>query len=242
MDGDSFATGVRAVSLVNGWIKTLARRADNETSAALVGLADDPALTKWSAKLRRARDEQRRAITRRTPTVNEVCEALRGGPPGSAADLVALVAERLSQLGKRVRNGSTDAWIQYWHTDPEDPKGRGVIAPKPENACRKVLVSDLEPLLDLYDVTTSQDEQVAEEKHPDIMVHCFPHAVPIEIKKTDAGISGPLQATSCMGDTVATPDPTATASTWCCGLAPTTSRIRHRAVAVQNLLANFGIG
>ena len=189
MGGDSIATGIRAESLVNGWIKTLAYRVDDETSAALVDLADDPALTKWSGKLRRTRDEQierRRAMTRRTPTVSEVREALQGGAPGSAADLAALVAERLSQLGKRIRNGSTDAWTQYWHTDAEDPKGRMVTEPKLENTCRKVLVSALEPLLELHAVTISQDEQVAEEKHPDIMVHYHTHAVPIEIKKTDS--------------------------------------------------------
>lgn len=189
MAGDSFATGVRAESLLIAWIKTLVHRVDKETTAALADLAGDPALTKWSGKLRRARDEQaerRRAVTRRAPTVNEVREALEGGNPGSAADLAALVAERLRQLGKRIRNGSTDDWIQYWHTDTEDPKGTRVIAPKPENACRNALLSGLKPLLEPHGVAASQDEQVAEGKHPDIMTHYHPHAVPIEIKKTDS--------------------------------------------------------
>lgn len=187
MGGDSFETGIRAESLVNGWVKTLMHRVDDETSAALADLAGDPALAKWSGKLRRARDEQaerRRAATWRAPAVRAVREALRGGPPGSATDLAALVAERLRQLGRRTRDGSSDAWIHYWRGDPKDPKGRRVISPMPENACRKVLVWGLEPLLEPQGVTVSQDEQVAEERHPDIMAHHHPHAVPIEIKHT----------------------------------------------------------
>ena len=205
MGGDSFATGIKAESLVNAWIRTLAHRVDGETSAALTDLAGDPALAKWRGKLKRARDEQAerlRAATRRPPTVSEVREALRGGPPGSAADLAALVAERLHQLAKGIRDGSTDDWILYWHRDPEDSKDRRVIAPMRENACRKVLVGDLKPLLEPHGVVISQNEEVAEEKHPDIMTHHLPHAVPIELKHTAStdlwtAASGQLQKLYC---------------------------------------------
>ena len=188
MGGDRFESGVKAESLVRGWIKTLVHRVDDETNAALAKLADDPALAKWHGRLRRARDEQverRRAATRRAPTPTGVRDALEGGPPGNAGDLAALVAGRLRQLARQVRDGSTDAWMLYWHTE-EDPTGRRVTRPKPENACRKVLVYGLEPLLGPHDVTASQDEQVAEEKHPDIMARYHSHAVAIEIKKTDS--------------------------------------------------------
>jgi hypothetical protein len=187
MGGDSFATGIKAESLVNGWIRTLVHRVDGETSAALTDLAGDPALAKWSGKLKRARDEQAerlRAATRRPPTVSEVREALRGGPPGSAADLAALVADRLHQLALRIRHGNTDEWMLYWYRDQEDSTDRRVVAAMRENACRKVLVRGLEPLLEPHDVVVSQDEEVAEGKHPDIMTHHRPHAVPIELKHT----------------------------------------------------------
>ena len=189
MGGDSFASGIKAESLVKGWVKTLVHRADEESAAALTDLADDPALAKWRGRLLRARDEQaerRRAATRKAPTVAEVRDALRGGPPGSPADLAALVADRLHQLAKRIRDGSTDAWMFYWHRDPNDPKGRRVTMPSPEDACRKVVVFGLEPLLDPHDVVATQDEQVAEEKRPDIVAHHHPHAIPIEIKKSDS--------------------------------------------------------
>ena len=189
MGGDDFASGIKAESLVKSWVKTLARRVDDESAAALADLANDPALAKWHGKFRRARDEQaerRRAATRKAPTVAEVREALRGGPPGSAADLAALVADRLHQLAKSIRDGNTDAWVSYWHRDPSDSKGRKVTTPSPEDACRKVLVFGLEHLLEPCDVVLTQDEQVAEEKRPDIVAHHRLHAVPVEIKKTDS--------------------------------------------------------
>ena len=189
MCGDDFASGIKAESLVKSWVKTLAHRMDDESAAALADLADDPALAKWHRKLRRARDEQaerRRAATRKAPTVAEVREALRGGPPGSAADLAALVADRLHQLAKRIRDGNTDAWISYWHRDRNDPKGRKVTTPSPEDACRKVLIFGLETLLEPRDVVLTQDEHVAEGKRPDIVAHHHSHAIPVEIKKTDS--------------------------------------------------------
>ena len=189
MGGDDFASGIKAELLVKTWVKTLAHRLDDDSAAALADLADDTSLSRWYGKLRRARDEQaerRRAATRKAPTEAEVREALRDGPPSSAADLAALVADRLHLLAKRIRDGSTDAWISYWHRDPNDPKGRKVTTPSPEDACRKVLVFGLRPLLEPRDVVLTQDEQVAEEKRPDIVAHRHPHAVPIEIKKTDS--------------------------------------------------------
>ena len=189
MGGDDFATGIKAESLVNGWIKTLVHRVDDETTDALADLADDPALAKWRGRLQRARDEQaegRRAATRKAPTAGEVRTALEGGPPGSAADLAALVAERLHQLAKRIRDGSTDDWMQYWHRDPTDRTGRKVTEPMLENPCRRVLVSALKPLLERHEVAFTQDEQVAEEKRPDIMAHFPPHAVPIEVKRSSS--------------------------------------------------------
>ena len=191
MGGDDFATGIKAESLVNGWIKTLVHRVEAEATTALADLAVDPVLAKWRGRLQRARDEQaegRRAATRKAPTLGEVRKALEGGPPGSAADLAALVAERLHQLAKRIRDGSTDDWILYWNRDPTDQTGRKVTEPMLENPCRRVLVSALQSLLEPNDVVVSQDEQVAEEKRPDIMAHFHPHAVPIEIKRSSSDV------------------------------------------------------
>jgi hypothetical protein len=71
-----------------------------------------------------------------------------------------------------------------------------------ESACRKALVRGLEPLLEPHGIVISQNQEVAEEKHPDIMTHLLPHAVPIELKHTAStdlwtAASGQLQKRYC---------------------------------------------
>ena len=194
MAGESFATSLKAFPLVTGWVKTLAGRVDDESITLLAGLADDPTLTKWRGMLLRARDgqaEKHRVSTYRAPTLREIRDALSGGPPANAADLAALVTDKLWRLADRIRNGSTDDWLQYWHTDKDDPKGRKVIKPKPEGLCRKHLLSDLQLLLEAYgiDVDASPEGHHAEDTRSDILVLITSrgvHAVVVEVRKTDS--------------------------------------------------------
>ena len=191
MADESFATGLKASPLVTGWVKTLAGRVDAESITLLADLADDPGLAKWRGRLLRARDsqaEKHRVSTYTAPTLREIRDALSGGPPASAADLAALVTDKLRRLADRIRNGNTDDWLQYWHTDKDDPKGRKVIKPKPEGLCRKHLLSDLQLLLEAYgvDVDASPEGHHAEDTRSDIIAVHGVHAVPVEIKKTDS--------------------------------------------------------
>ncbi|MDE2751316.1 MAG: hypothetical protein OXI83_01955, partial [Gemmatimonadota bacterium] len=117
--------------------------------------------------------------------------ALKGGPPASAADRAALVADRLQRLADRIRNGNTDDWIQYWHTDESDGKGRRVLEPKSETLCRKHLLSDLQLSLEAYgvDVDASPEGHHAEDTRSDILLLITSHgvhAVVVEVKKTDS--------------------------------------------------------
>ena len=122
----------------------------------------------------------------RAPTLSEIKEAVDGGPPAGAADLAALVAEKLNWLANRIRNGNTDDWLQYWHIDPDDPQGRRVIWPKPEEPCRDQLLSDLRLCLSPYDVDAAPEGHYAEDTRSDILTVHGAHAVPVEIKKTDS--------------------------------------------------------
>ncbi len=190
MAGGSFATDLKANSLMNTWARTLAGRVDEGAIAALSDLADDPTLKNWHRMLRRARDEQaakHRTSAYEAPTVRQVRDALRGGPPVSAADLSALVAEKLVNLARRIRDGNADAWQQYWHADPDDPKGRLVIKPKSEDPCRKALLSDLQILLEPHEVDAQPEGHHAEDNRSDIIAIHGAHAVVVEVKKTDSG-------------------------------------------------------
>lgn len=185
----------KATPLVARWIDMLAERVDEQAIAALGNLVEDPAHETWHGQLVRARDaqvEQLRIEKYRAPTLSEIREAMDGGAPASAADLAALVTEKLNRLADRIRNGNTDDWLQYWHTDPNDSQGRRVIRPKPEELCRDHLLSDLQLWLSPYDVGTLLPHAVdavpeghhAEDARSDILTVHGTHAVPVEIKTT----------------------------------------------------------
>ncbi len=189
MASRSSATDLKVDPLMNTWVQTLAGRVDEEAIAALSDIADDPTLKYWRGMLRRARDKQAaklRTSAYEAPTVRQIRIALRGGPPVSAADLCALVSDKLASLAKRIRDGNTDAWQQYWHTDPDDPKGRLVIKPKSEDPCRDALLSDLQLLLEPREVDAQPEGHHAEDNRSDIIAVHGVHAVVVEVKKTDS--------------------------------------------------------
>lgn len=190
ISGKSLDASFKATLLVELWIDTLAKRVDEQAIAALVNLAEDPKLESWRGHLVRERDAQAQRFRKakyRAPTLSEIKEAVDGGAPAGAADLAALVTEKLNWLADRIRNGNTDDWRQYWHTDPDDPQGRWVVQPKPENLCRKHLLSDLQLALSLYDIDAAPEGHHAEDARSDIITMFHgDYAVPVEIKKTDS--------------------------------------------------------
>ena len=187
MAAASSAADLNVDPLMNTWVETLAGRLDHEAITALSNLADDPTLKHWRGMLLRARDEQAarlRVSAYQAPTVGQIRDALCGGPPVSAADLHALVSDKLAKLAERIRDGNTDTWQQYWHTDPDDPKGRKVIKPKSENPCRDALLSHLQFLLEPHEVDAQPEGHHAEDKQSDIIAVHGVHAVVMEVKRT----------------------------------------------------------
>ena len=188
-DAGGFLLDWKLRPVLDVWVGTVADRMDEEAVAALVGLAEDPALENWRGVLCQARDQQ--AIARGisvyvAPTIPEVRKGLGGGPPIGPADLAALVADRLANLATRIRDGNTDAWQQYWHTNPRDPKGRKVIIPKAEEPCRDALLSDLQLLLEPHQIDAQPEGHHAEDARSDIIAIHGGHAVVVEIKKSDS--------------------------------------------------------
>ena len=188
-DAGGFVLGWKLRPLLDVWLGTLANRVDEEAVAALGGLAEDPALENWRGVLFGARDQQatrRRISVYKAPTIPEVREGLRGGPPIGPADLASIVSDKLANLANRIRDGNTDAWQQYWHTDASDPKGRKVIKPKAEEPCRDAILSDLQLLLEPNGVDAQPEGHHAEDARSDIIAVHGVHAVVVEIKKTDS--------------------------------------------------------
>ena len=188
-DAGGFVLDWKLRPLLDVWVGTLAERVDQEGVAALVGLAEDPALENWRGVLCGARDQQAtrcRISVYKAPTIPEFREGLRGGPPIGPADLAALVSDKLADLAHRIRNGNTDAWQQYWHTDASDPKGRKITEPKAEEPCRDALLSDLQILLEPHEVDAQPEGHHAEDARSDIIAVHGVHAVVVEVKKTDS--------------------------------------------------------
>ena len=172
-------SGRDAADCVRQMVRTLADRPDQDTCDALGRLCTDPTLNKWHRTLVDARDRQlvmRRDVTYRHPSVEQVCRTLKGGTPSNAADLAALVTDRLHELARRIRTGNTDDWKQYWDQHSGEQKH--------EDECRNMLLSDLQLLLPEA-VDARREVSYANETRADIRVAFQDFEVPVEIKRAE---------------------------------------------------------
>ncbi len=148
---------------------------------ALHRLAGDEALERWHYHLRQARDRQA-AVARdssyRLPELDQVRATLNNLSPANAADLAALVLDRLDEVARSTRSSNTNPWSQYWNQDCNG----NATEPKPENACRDALLSQLKPLLP-DEVDAQPEGQYASNRRADIRLSCSDFHVPVEIKK-----------------------------------------------------------
>ena len=173
----------KASRLVRDLIARLSGSPDSDEGLALDALVSDPTLRSWNEMLSRARDGQRvihRDASYRHPTVEQVCGTLSGSTPSNAADLAALLVDRLEELALRIHTGNTDDWRQYWN------EGRSGQPPKPkiEENCRDALLSDLLQMLP-EDVSAQPEGQYAGDRRSDIRVeYKAAFHVPVEIKKS----------------------------------------------------------
>ena len=173
---------MRASELVHDLIQRLAAFPTKDASDSLDRLLADPALSRWRDVLSQAQDAQRmirRDASYRHLDIEQVCQTLNGGTPANAADLAALVMDRLDEIARKIRGGSTSDWCQYWNVDQYDRP----ICEKPENACRNNLLSDLQNRLEQLDIDAQPEGQYANEKRSDIRVYFGGSNVPVEIKK-----------------------------------------------------------
>ena len=99
--------------------------------------------------------------------------------PANVADLAALTTSYLREIARRVRDGNTSDWRQYWNVDYRNRP----TEPKPEDACRDALLSDLQSRLTRLQVDAQPEGRYADDKRSDIRVSHGECNVPVEIKK-----------------------------------------------------------
>ena len=179
-EGWGVTPAMEASRLVGYLIQRLAASPAKDASTALANLLADPALSPWHEVLSRAQDEQRvirRDAGYRHPEIAQVCQTLNGGTPANAADLAALLMDRLEELALQIRTGNTDDWRQYWN----EPHGQSPT-PKHEDRCRDMLLSTLRQQLPPA-VDAQPEWHYANDKRADIRVSCRDFQVPVEVKK-----------------------------------------------------------
>ena len=177
---DHFYTSTGYASgLVKSLIQNLATSPDKAASDALASLLANPELSAWHEALDQAQDAQR--VIRRDagychPTIEQVCQTLKGGTPANAGDLAALVMDRLDRIAGQISTNNANYWRPYWN---EDPKTQKPTTPKHENSCRDALILSLRQ----HFPESEPEVQYVNNKRADIRVAYRDFHVPVEIKK-----------------------------------------------------------
>ena len=179
--GGVVTLAMRASQRVTGMIYGLADTPYADPDAVLEELAAEPKLSRWRPALLQAKDDQRRVrrdAAYRHPDVDQICRTLDDGPPANSADLAALVTDRLSELGDRIRNDNANGWRPFWNED----KARHPYTPKHEESCRDPLLKELRHWLPA-EADVQPERRYANDKRADICVSCRDFQIPVEIKK-----------------------------------------------------------
>ncbi|MDD2686764.1 MAG: hypothetical protein PHY62_11430 [Gallionella sp.] len=180
----SVTPAMNTADMVSSIINALGNNTDEVATHELERLLGQPKLMHWHNHLRGALHSQR--ITRRKATfrrlhVAEVDQTIANLQPANAADLTALTFHHLRDIARKIRDGGTDDYKQYWSYDESNKK---LEKPKPENDCRDALLSDLQERLGKVNIDAQPEGNYADHKRADIRVSFGGgFNVPIEIKK-----------------------------------------------------------
>jgi len=184
---DGFVTNeMRMSEMVGTYIQNLGRDPSEEASKELNRLLGLPFLSNWHNRLRIAQHDQqiiRRKATFRQSSIAEVDSTLANLQPANAADLSALVMEHLWDIARRIRDGNTNDYKQYWSYNE---KNEQLSTPKPENDCRDALLSDLREPLGKLAIDAQPETRYADDKRADIRVSfggADGFSIPVEVKK-----------------------------------------------------------
>ena len=175
-----------AYRAVSDLISTLRDNPSASATAALEALGNAADAKPWLPVIAGAGEHQarkRREQEYRHCDTRQVVQTLDKGSPANAGDLAALVFDELTDLSKRIRDGSTSDWRLYWNVNSHNRPTK----PKPENACRDAVLSILQERLVRLGVDAQPEVIVAEDKRADIRASFDGFNVPVEIKRSCHG-------------------------------------------------------
>lgn len=167
--------------LVRVLIQSLEKRGSANTLAALERLLEIPNLTPWSNFIRASMNSIRVSMRRASIaplTAREASELVSNSEPANAGDLAAIAVAHLREIARKIRDGATNDYRQYWNHKPP--------APKREEDCRDALQSQLEERFARPGFSVYKEPHVADDKRADIMARyagAKTFAIPIEAKR-----------------------------------------------------------
>ena len=173
----------RAYWSTTNLIATLGDDPSAATTEALQALSRVADAESWEPAIADATERQARKRREREYTysdIGQVVETLDNRSPANAADLAALVFDELKALSLKIRDGSTSDWRQHWNVDSHNRP----TTPKPEDACRDAVLSDLEERLGRLGIDAQPEGVYAEDNRSDIRVSFAGFNVPVEIKRS----------------------------------------------------------
>ena len=174
---------MEASDLTRLLIDQLASNSSQEATEVLDSLARDDVLRPWRTRLRDAVHRQnvlRRETSFRHCDIGQVLQVLDNRKPANAADLAALTADHLQEIGCNIRDGNTSDWRQYWNLDCHNRPQSS----RSENVCRDILLSTLQYRLRRLGIDATREGSYADDKRSDIRVSYEYFNVPVEIKKS----------------------------------------------------------
>ena len=175
---------IRESEFVQVLVERLGSDPSAEATRALERLLEVPELEAWRAPLQhmlRRQAEVRRNASFTYPSIEAVRQTIANERPANAADLSALVTDRLERLAREIRDGNASLWRQFWN----EKKGDIPMTPRHEDLCRDLLLGLLrERTPEGLGVDWQPEGRYADDKRADIRVSFGTVNVPVEIKKS----------------------------------------------------------
>lgn len=151
-------------------------------TSALTRLETDSAIASYKPHIQNAlanQRQRRRDAEYDRPNWLQTVRSLDNGPPATVADLHALLVEHLLDLRNRIARQNIDIYKQFWNLDRYSKP----TEPRPEEACRDVLIGLMRPALAPLGITIEPEGHMVADKRADISVAMPGRKILCELKR-----------------------------------------------------------
>lgn len=112
------------------------------------------------------------------PGFKQTLNTLKGGEPANHQDFISLTIDHLETLERNFRTDNTNGFKSFWNEEQHR-----VTSPKPEDAARDVLISNLRACVQSLAIQVEPEGLMANDKRADIILSSNRIKIPVEIKR-----------------------------------------------------------